>query len=491
MTEFILRSYYNFHNPKQKVQTMILNFSKSFLYLIVFSFVSVVVNLCFAATQIEGIRTFSKNLNLSQAVQKKLEEDLAKYHEADNLWDVLREEFTLSHYENHPAIQAKISWYMNNQDFLITAAVRAAPFLYFVYQQVKKHHLPAEVVLLPIIESGYNPFAISSVGATGLWQMMPDTATGLGLKQNTWYDGRRDIIASTKAALNYLSYLQSFFEGNWLLALAAYNTGEGNVLAAIKKNIKLRKNTDFWSLPVAQQTKDYVPRLLALATIISHPDQFPIYFPPVKNAPFLAQLEMGPKVNFKQAAILSGMAYKKLMMLNPGFDDSAITKKRAYKIIVPIENVKQFADNFRRSLVLHQLNKIFYKVQKGDSLYSISKSFDVPIITLKLVNQLAGHRLKIGSSLIIPIDDQASSVKNLKSLSNHFVNNDDTNRPYLLKPGDTIYVVRPNDNLESISKRFAVSKELIMIANHLTTSKLTSSNQLIIPTHQHAANSFG
>src|SRR3990167_8915906 len=127
---------------------------------------------------------------------------------------------------------------MNNRGYLIRSAKREAPYLYYIHQQVKKRHLPAELVLLPIIESGYNPFSMSSVGAAGIWQLMPATANELGIRQNRWYDGRRDVIASTRAALNHLVYLQSFFDGNWLLALAAYDTGEGNVLSAIKRNIR-------------------------------------------------------------------------------------------------------------------------------------------------------------------------------------------------------------------------------------------------------------
>src|SRR5579862_1406636 len=219
----------------------------------------------FASPSLEGIQVYQKNLHLFPEHKQKLADDITRYRNADNLWDVLRESFTLPHYEDNPAVQEKIEWYMNNQDFLLRSASRSAPYLYYIFQQVKKRHLPAELVLLPIVESGYNPFNVSNVGAAGIWQLMPDTATGLGVKQDWWYDGRRDVIASTRAALNYLAYLQSFFEGNWLYAIAAYNTGEGNVLSAIKRNIREGMDTDFWSLPLAQETKDYVPSLLALA----------------------------------------------------------------------------------------------------------------------------------------------------------------------------------------------------------------------------------
>ena len=212
----------------------------------------------FASPSSEGIQIYQKNLHLSPEHKQKLADDITRYRNADNLWDVLREEFALPHYEDNPMVQEKIEWYMNNQDYLLRSASRAAPYLYYILQQVKKRHLPAELVLLPIIESGYNPFSLSNVGAAGIWQLMPDTATSLGVRQDWWYDGRRDVITSTRAALSHLSYLQSFFEGNWLYTLAAYNTGEGNLLSAIKRNIRDGKDTDFWSLPLSQDRKSVV-----------------------------------------------------------------------------------------------------------------------------------------------------------------------------------------------------------------------------------------
>ena len=181
-----------------------------------------------AASSVEGIEVYQKNSHLSAEHRQTIAEDLDRYRNADNLWDTLREDFTLPHYEDSPLVQEKIEWFMEHQDYLIHSVTRARPYLYYIYQQAKKRNLPAELVLLPIIESAYNPFALNaSSGAAGLWQMMPDTASGYGIRQNWWYDGRRDAVASTKAALNHLSYLDSFFNGNWLLAVAAYDTGEG------------------------------------------------------------------------------------------------------------------------------------------------------------------------------------------------------------------------------------------------------------------------
>lgn len=464
----------------------------------------------FASPSAEGIQTYQKNVHLLPEHKQKLADDITRYRNADNLWDVLREDFTLPHYENTPAVQEKIEWYMNNQDFLLRSASRAAPYLYYIHQQVKKRHLPAELVLLPIVESGYNPFSLSHAGALGIWQLMPGTATGLGVKRDSWYDGRRDIIASTRAALNYLAYLQSFFEGNWLLAIAAYNTGEGNVLSAIKRNIRSGRDTDFWSLPVAQETKDYVPSLLALATIIANPDQYPIYFPPVRNAPYLAQVDVGSQINLKYAASLAGISYKKLQQLNPGFNPkSTSTKGPAHKLVLPIENVEQFTENLGRLPAYKQpINWFHYVVKSGDTLASVSKKFSTTPNAIRKLNHLTKNSLRYGSEILIPNngeseinapttasdaapsllasnDDKDSAPITIKSKKNFetAAAQSFSSSNYTLQPGDTIYMVRSKDTLQSIAKRFRISAKTLQTANRLPNGKLKPGKQIIIPTH--------
>ncbi len=456
----------------------------------------------------EGIQVYQKNIHLSPEHKQKLADDISRYRNADNLWDVLREEFTLPHYEDNPVVQAKIEWYMNNQDYLLRSASRAAPYLYYILQQVRKRHLPAELVLLPIVESGYNPFSLSTVGAAGIWQLMPGTASGLGVKHDWWYDGRRDVIASTLAALNYLAYLQSFFDGNWLWAIAAYNTGEGNVLAAIKRNIRAGKDTNFWSLPVAQETRDYVPSLLALATIISHPDQYPIYFPPVHNAPYLAQVDIGSQINLKFAAQLAGISLKKMQQLNSGFTRPSTSSKGPYKLVLPIENVEQFTENFSRTQLTRKINWIHYTIKSGDTLASIAKKYQTNMAAIRKLNHLGKNSLRHGSDILIPYhgqitlpkDDTMEFADNDKSESKskdivivakskraNTASSPDTfvtpSGKYTLQPGDTIYMVRAKDTLESIAQRFRVNSTTLRASNQLGNSKLQAGRQLIIPTH--------
>ncbi|TAK71546.1 MAG: LysM peptidoglycan-binding domain-containing protein, partial [Gammaproteobacteria bacterium] len=340
-------------------------------------------------------------------------------------------------------------------------------------------------------------FSPSNKGAAGIWQLMPDTASGYGVRQDVWYDGRRDVIASTHAALNYLAYLQSFFEGNWLFAIAAYNTGEGNVMAAIKRNIRDGRDTDFWSLPVAQQTKDFVPSLLALAIIISHPEQYPVYFPPVRNAPYLAQIDVGAQVNLKYAAELAGLDYKRMMQLNSGFNrHTTTTTQSSTKLVLPIENVEQFTENLAMSPFheptppinwSHYANKtkksrativaskaaVNYTLQPGDTIYmvrahdtliSIAARFHVNVQALQIANQLESTMVRPGKELIIPT---------------HLANAGDGK----LQPGDTIYMVRRGDTIDKIADRFHTSASAIRLTNLVDDNSLVEGEKLVVPTH--------
>ncbi len=455
---------------------------------------------CHAFPSLEGIQVYQKNIHLSEERKQGLADDIDRYRNADNMWDVLRAEFTLPHYEDNPLVQEQIEWFLNNQDFLQRAAARAAPYLYYISQQVRKRHLPAEVVLLPMIESAYNPFVYSSAGAGGIWQMMPDTATGYGVKQNWWYDGRRDVIASTKAALDYLVYLGGFFDGNWLLAIAAYNTGEGNVLAAIRRNVRDNRNTDFWSLPVHQQTREYVPRLLALASIIAHSDRYALEFPSVSNAPYLAQIDLGSQIDLNYVANLAGLSLRELKQLNPGYNRATTDPSGPFKIVLPIENVAQFSENLLRTPTDERVHWNHYKVRNGDTLVAIAKKFNTTTDTLSNMNSLKSAQLKPGIQLIVPhhaVPDISQTIlesekqlitarnKPHKTVPVKVAKIEKTiTGPYTLQPGDTLYVVRSNDTLQKIASRFHINlKNLLAANNYKSAHSVSVGTQLVIPTH--------
>jgi membrane-bound lytic murein transglycosylase D len=478
----------------------------------------------FSQPSLEGIQVYQKNLEHTERRQI-LAEDIYRYHNANDLWDELRHEFVLPHYESNPLVQEQIQWFMSHQDFLQSSASRAIPYLYYIMQQVHKRHLPAEVALLPIFESAYDPYAYSTAGAAGIWQMMPGTASGYGIKQNWWYDGRRDVIVSTKAALNHLSYLANFFQSNWLLAIAAYDTGQGNVLSAINKNIRDGYSTSYWYLPLAHETRIYVPRLLALATIIAHPEKYPVYFPPVRNAPYLAQVDVGTQIDLKQAATLAGMSLHKLMQLNPGYNRMITDPNGPYKLVVPIENVEQFTENMALQPTYQRtIHWQHYKVRAGDTLLALAKRFRSSAASLKKLNRLTGNHLRPGTNLVLPryiavttqvvqrptiatgyqntvvADSIAPSpaatriVEQIRSLPvrsapppqvvSRYLASTNTGENYVIQPGDTIYMPHPGDSIEKIAAHFHLSPQTVISANPLSrTQHLTSDQRLVIPTH--------
>lgn len=322
----------------------------------------------------------------------------------DNLWYEIKDNFKLEHYENNPNVQVQLNWFMHNQAYLDRTARRAAPYMYYIYQQVKTRHLPSELVLLPIIESAYNPFVSSSAGAAGLWQLEPGTARNFGARTDWWYDGRRDINASTKAALDYFSYLQNLFNGNWLLAIAAYNTGEGNVASAIRRNAHAGISTDFWSLPVAAETRSYVPRLLALAIIVQNPERYHIQLPPISNSPYLGEVEVSSQITLEKSANLAGVSLNELKTLNPGYKRNTLDPNRPYRIFLPVDRVNFFRENLLRANSVNNNNGLWgrYKIQTGDTWKKLAKQFHTPVTLLQSINKMPDALPTAGQILLIP-----------------------------------------------------------------------------------------
>lgn len=339
-----------------------------------------------------------------------------------NLWDHMRSAFLLSALDERAEVQAQIKWYARHQQYLNRTINRAAPYMYYILEQVQQRNLPAELVLLPIMESAYNPFANSNRGAVGLWQLIHSTANGFGVKQDWWYDGRRDIYASTNAALDYLTYLQSFFGGNWLLAIAAYDAGEGGVSVAVRRNARDGKNTDFWSLQLPAETRSYVPRLLALACIINNPSKYSLTLPEITDQPYLQQVDLGTPVNLAQAAKLAGMSLAQLKQLNPGYSHTMTGPNGPYKLLLPIDRIAIFKQNLASVPGLTKTTYAHYKVKKHDTLAGIAKRYNTTLLEICEENHLKSHKAPVGKMLMIPtgtelvkphiIDEIAASMAN-------------------------------------------------------------------------------
>jgi membrane-bound lytic murein transglycosylase D len=283
------------------------------------------------------------------------------------------------------------------------------------------------------------------------------------------------------------------------------------MLSALRKNIRDGSNTDFWSLPVAQETRIYVPRLLALATIIAHPEKYPVYFPPVRNAPYLAQVEVGSQIDLKHAAYLAGLSLNRLMQLNPGYNRPATAPTGPSKLVLPIENVEQFTENLARSPIYHPILQR-YQVRRGDTLLAVAKRFNSSPLFLKKLNKLASNNLKPGTHLIVPHsatrDPEETATPHetaptperyfvAQNKSTHHANSSPidatpvevTNSQYQLQPGDTIYMARNGDNIMRIAKHFRITEKSLRSVNQFSKNKtLHPGDKMIIPTHLRLAN---
>lgn len=320
-----------------------------------------------------------------------------------NIWEKLSEGFKIDNPESHPEVQQQIRWFLNHPGYLQRTTERARPYMYIVYNEVKKRGLPTELVLLPINESGYYPFSYSTTGATGIWQLMPGTASNFGLKHDFWYDGRRDIFDSTNAALDYLTYLANYFNNDWLLAIAAYDTGEGNVQNAIARNVREGLPTDFWSLKLSAETRAYVPRLLAIAAIIQHPDRYPVALPSIDDKPVVAPVRLPKQMKIADVARLSGLSVNQVKVLNPGLSRLATDPSLDAKVMLPIDSIEDFQQGLQTAAVTPiEPSVTRYVIKRGDTLPRIANRFGVSVEALLQSNNGLADHIAIGQEILVP-----------------------------------------------------------------------------------------
>jgi len=319
-----------------------------------------------------------------------------------SLWPILIAHFNLNKYYYRPEVVHQITLYLKNKKVLEQMLRNAIPYIYYVYQQTKARNMPAEFALLPMVESGYNPFAYSSAGATGIWQMMPRTASSLGLHINWWYDARRDTIVSTQAALNYLSMLHKSLH-SWLLAAVAYNAGIGSVQAAKQKNHRMGKSVHFWNLSLSHEAQWYIPKLLALASIIKNAYYYNVRLPYIPYRPYFLSVNMNSQVDLDVAGRLAGVSPKVIRHLNPGMRRWATNPDGVYTLLIPSDSKKIFHQNLVKISGKPHISWEYHQVRKGETLTSIAKNYHSNINYLRKVNGLRGSYIASGQGLIVPL----------------------------------------------------------------------------------------
>ncbi|UGS41968.1 murein transglycosylase D [Pseudocitrobacter corydidari] len=402
------------------------------------------------------------------ASQARWMDDGTFYAQDQDLWASIGDELKMGIPEN-TRIREQKQKYLSNKSYLHDVTLRAEPYMYWIAGQVKKRNMPMELVLLPIVESAFDPHATSGANAAGIWQIIPSTGRNYGLKQTRSYDARRDVVASTTAALDMMQRLNKMFDGDWLLTVAAYNSGEGRVMKAMKANKARGKPTDFWSLPLPQETKLYVPKMLALSDILKNSKRYGVRLPTPDESRALARVRLDSPVEMKQLADMAGISVNKLKTFNAGVKGSTLGASGPKYVMVP----QKHADQLRESLASGDIAAVqptlvadntplqsrSYKVRSGDTLSGIASRLGVSASDLKQWNNLRGNNLKIGQSLTVGAGNSAAQ---------------------LAKNSDSItYRVRKGDSLSSIARRHGVNIKDVMRWND-DTDNLKPGDQLTL-----------
>lgn len=408
------------------------------------------------------------------------------------MWDRIAAEMQLK-VPNDPDVIAYRDWYIKHPKYLRTVTERATPFLHLISEEIDKRQMPMELVLLPIVESAYNPNARSHGNAVGLWQFLSVSGQRYGLKQDYWYDGRRDVVSSTQAALDYLAQLNAYFEGDWLNSVAAYNAGEGRIQSAIDSNKARGKSTDFFSLNLPRQTMEYVPRLMALADVIKNAKKYGIDLPKVPNHPYVRLIDTHGQVDLRTAAEQANMSVPALKRLNPGLTRNATSPKGPNHLLVPvnvadelelalasmapqkrlrddseliadagndtgIDNVDTDTSKSAATITVH------HKVKHGDTLKTIASVYGVSEKELMKWNRLSKKQLKSGQVLLVNAPaGKAGKMAVAKAAAK-----------------SKRYEVRRGDSLNSIAEKFQIKVNDLVRWNGLGHNRLKPGQTLTV-----------
>ena len=320
----------------------------------------------------------------------------------ETVWQHIRAGFRLEPHLDKHILQSELAWYAKHKDYIQRVMERSDPFLHYILSEAERLDLPTELVLLPVVESAFQPFAYSHGRAAGIWQFIPSTARIYGLKQDWWYDGRRDIYASTQAALKYLSNLNKLFDGDWMLALAAYNSGSGTVQRAIRKNKKAGKPTDFWHLKLPRETRSYVPKLLALKELINNPGEYEISLRCIPHVPGFKRVDMGSQIDLALAAELADIELDTLYNYNPAYNRWATPPDGPHTLLLPSDAADRLEANLGSLPDEARISWTRHKIKTGETLSEIAVKYKTNVDYLRKVNHIKGNNIRAGKYLLIP-----------------------------------------------------------------------------------------
>jgi membrane-bound lytic murein transglycosylase D len=377
-----------------------------------------------------------------------------------DLFDRMRAGFQLDDGADHRAVDQQLHYYAGNPDYLQRAFGRADLYLYHIVTQLEARGMPQELALLPVVESAFEPYAYSRASASGLWQFIPGTGSQFGLKQDWWYDGRRDIVESTRAALDYLQYLHDEFNGDWLLAIAAYNCGEATVERAARANRVAGRPVDFWNLRLPRETRAYVPKLLAMKRLVHDPATYGLEISPIPNQPYFARVATAGQINLKIAGQLANVTPEELYELNPAFHRWATDPSGPPYLLLPVDSVDVFTANIEQLSADQRLGVTHYNVNPGDSVASVAAQFHTGVNVIRELNDFPAGRLTVGMDLRVPSAMSELPAKVVLAAARIDGSDRAARRPH-------VQIVRRGDSLWAIARRHGMNVNTLAQINGL------------------------
>lgn len=403
---------------------------------------------------------------------------LLNYSAEADLWQRIRAGYEIEDVQS-PLTTKHENWYASRPDYMHRMVARSERYLHYIVEEVEKRNMPSEIALLPMIESAFNPQAMSRSRAAGIWQFMPVTGKHFGLQQDWWADHRKNVTAATNAALDYLEKLYAMF-GSWDLALAAYNAGEGTVSRAMERNRKQGLPLDYQSLPLPDETRNYVPKLQAIKNIVTYPERYGLNIESIPNQPYFAKVVAPEQIDAELAAELAGIPFDEFAALNPEYNRPVLTAKgdSVHEILLPVGAAEIFETNlaeYDQPLVSWKT----YQAKRGEKLDTIARKFGITTAELRHVNSLPpATALNDSRAVLVPDSsgNTGSAVDQKKfeivAVAHH---NTELNTKQIIR-----HTVAANETLYAIALRYGVTIKAIMAGNQLKSSALKIGQVLLI-----------
>lgn len=390
-----------------------------------------------------------------------------------DLWDRIRAGFTMVDLEDELVVKWE-KYYADRPDYVARIVDRSSKYMFYIVTELERRNLPLEIALLPMIESAFNPVAHSSAKASGIWQFIPSTGTQFGMKQDWWADSRRDIVAATNGALDYLTKLHGMF-GDWQLALASYNWGEGSVMRASSRAKAAGRDGTYLTLSMPAETRNYLPKLQAVKNIIRNPAAYGLTIASVPNEPYFKTITLAHAIDLKKAAQLASMSEAEFVALNPAHNRPVIAGRGDFQILLPADKAEQFLARLEAD-ERPRVSWRAYKTKQGDRIEAIAQRFGITAEVIRSVNGIRAMSpvLPAGYNILVPADGPSDEA--LGSIQNAVF----TKFPESSGSSSRAHRVRKGETLAGIAKRYGVAASTLAKWNRLNKQTVRAGQTIYV-----------